>query len=74
MPFLADFGDTLIKGASYLHMLGAMYEVRTISYVILSAVVIKVRNERFHSAFAIFAAVFEILLIFRSYLTVPSLS
>jgi hypothetical protein len=54
-------------------MLGAMYKVRTISYVILSAVAIKVKNERFHTAFAIFAAVFEILLIFKSYLTVPSL-
>jgi hypothetical protein len=55
-------------------MLGAMYEVRTICYVILNAVAIKAKNERFHAAFAIFAAGFEMLLIFKSYLTVPSLS
>ena len=53
-------------------MLGAMYEVRTISYVILNAVAIKAKNERFHAAVAIFAAGFEMLLIFKSYL--PSLS
>jgi len=55
-------------------MLGAMYEVRTISYVVLSAVAIKVKNERFQAAVAIFAAIFELLVIFKSYLTVPSLS
>jgi hypothetical protein len=55
-------------------MLGAMYEVRTISYLILSAVSIKVKNERFHAAFAIFAAILEVLLIFKSDLTLSSVN
>jgi len=72
--FLADFGDTLIKGVSYLHMLGAMYEVRTISYVCLECRRHQAKERAIPSAFAIFAAIFELLVIFKIYLTEPCLS
>ena len=55
-------------------MLGAMYEVRTISYVCLECRRHQAKERAIPSAFAIFAAIFELLLIFKSYLTVPSLS
>jgi len=68
--FLADFADTLIKGRDYLHSLGPLYYTRTISGFLFSAAAIKIRNERFHEFFAVFALLFEIVMILKFYLTV----
>lgn len=67
--FLADFVDTWIKGTEYLHVLGAFYYVRVTLYLLLSVAAIKISNERFHAAFAIFATSYEILLILKYYMT-----
>ena len=61
---------TLIKGTTYLRLIGGLYDVRAIPYVALSAAAIKVKNERFHMVFATFAMVMEIALILKSYMTV----
>ncbi|MGA9889112.1 MAG: hypothetical protein WBQ31_16540 [Candidatus Acidiferrales bacterium] len=66
---VADIADTLVKGGGYLRALGRVYYVRTILSILLCAVAIKIKDERFHAAFAIFATAFEIALIFRSYMT-----
>jgi len=68
--FVADFADTLIKGSAYLQSLGPIYYIRAALYILLSAVAIKIANERFHATFAIFATAYEILLIFKDYMTV----
>jgi hypothetical protein len=68
--FVAKFVDTLRKGRAYLHTLGPVDDVRTGSYIALSAVAMKVKNEAFHAAFAIFALVFEVILILKFYLMV----
>jgi hypothetical protein len=68
--FVADFADTLIKGGGYLRALGPVYYVRTVLSIVLCALAIKIKDERFHAAFAIFATAFEIALIFRSYMTI----
>jgi hypothetical protein len=68
--FLADFADTCIKGRGYLRSLGPLYYARTISGFLLSAAAIKIRNERFHEFFAVFALLFEIVMILKFYLTV----
>lgn len=68
--FLADFADTLIKGTAYLQSLGPIYYLRIALCVVLSAAAIKIANQRFHAAFAIFATVYEILLILKDYMTV----
>jgi hypothetical protein len=52
--FVADVVDTVIKGSGYLRTLGPAYYVRTALYIPLSAGAIKIRNERFHAAFAVF--------------------
>jgi hypothetical protein len=44
--------------------------VRTALSVLLSAIAIKVANERFHAAFAVLATASEILLILKDYMTV----
>jgi hypothetical protein len=68
--FIADIIDTLIKGTAFFHSLGPIFYVRSISYIVLSAIAIKVSNERYHAAFAIFATGYEILLILKDYMTV----
>jgi hypothetical protein len=67
--FVADIADTLIKGSSYLHELGPVYYVRTGLSIVLSAAAIKIKHQRFHAGFAIFATVFEVVLILRYYMT-----
>ena len=68
--FIADIADTLIKGSTYVRRIGPLYYIRTILYLVLSAVAIKLKNERFHAAFAIIATILEILLILKSYMVV----
>ena len=68
--FVADFADTLIKGTPYLQSLGPIYYLRIALCILLSAAAIKIANQRFHAAFAIFATAYEILLIFKDYMTV----
>jgi hypothetical protein len=67
--FLADLQDTFIKGSAYWQAIGALYYVRTGLYIILSAAAIKIKDERFHAGFAIFAIASEIVLIVSSYMT-----
>jgi hypothetical protein len=68
--FVADVADTLIKGRAFLHALGPFYYVRTALYILLSAAAIKIKDERFHAGFAIFATVYEIALILKYYMTI----
>ncbi|MGB8440211.1 MAG: hypothetical protein WA867_22895 [Candidatus Acidiferrales bacterium] len=68
--FVADIADTLIKGGGYLRALGPPYYVRAVLSILLCAAAIKIKDQRFHAAFAIFATAFEIALIFRSYMTI----
>jgi hypothetical protein len=68
--FIADIADTLIKGSTYVRRLGPLYYVRTIVYLVLSAAAIKIKDERFHAAFAIIATTLEILLIAKYYMVV----
>jgi hypothetical protein len=67
--FVADIADTLIKGSSYLQALGPVYYVRTGLSIVLSAAAIKIKDERFHAGFAIFATAFEVAMILRYYMT-----
>ena len=67
--FIADIADTWIKGSAYLHSLGPIYYIRVALYILLSAAAIKISNERFHAAFAIFATTYELLLILKYYMT-----
>jgi hypothetical protein len=68
--FLADIADTMIKGPAYVHSLGVAYLVRVVSFIGLSIAAIKVKDERFHAAFAIYATAFEIALILKYYMTI----
>ena len=67
VTFLLDFGDTLIKGKTYLHSLTAEYPVRNFAYVLLSLVAMRTRSERFHAAFVAAAIAYECLWIYRLY-------
>ncbi len=68
--FLADIPDTFIKGPEYVRSLGVFFYVRALLYIGLSAAAIKIKSEKFHAAFAIFAVLCEVGLILKFYLTV----
>ena len=68
--FVADIVDTLIKGSDYRARLGLTYDIRTAVYILLSLLAIKIKNPRFHAAFAVFAVVAEALYILKLYLTI----
>jgi hypothetical protein len=68
--FVADIADTLIKGRAYLYTLGPFYYIRTVLYILLSAAAIKIKDERYHAGFAIFATAYEIALILKYYMTI----
>src|SRR5271165_3844174 len=70
--FLADLVDTVIKGSAFWHAIGLFYYVRTGLYVLLNAAAIKIKDERFHAGFAIFAVASEVVLILKSYMTLGS--
>jgi hypothetical protein len=57
--FLLDVIDTLIKGPTYLNSLGPEYWVRLASYIIASAIAIRVESQRFHLAYAVVALIGE---------------
>lgn len=67
--FLADVGDTLLRGLPYFEALGPVYYFRTLSCLILSLVAIKVNNKYFQAAFAVFALLCEVTFILTAHLT-----
>jgi hypothetical protein len=68
--FVADIADTLLKGNAYWPSLGAVYYPRAVLYISLSAAAIKIKDERFHAGFAIFATLSEIALILKYYMAI----
>jgi hypothetical protein len=60
----------LYKGRDYLHSLGPLYYARTLSGIVFSAAALKIKSERFQEFFALFALLFEIVIILKFYLTV----
>ncbi|MBN8931613.1 MAG: hypothetical protein J0G97_06915, partial [Rhizobium pusense] len=65
--FVTDVGDTLLKGQDYLASLGPEYLIRTAIYVILFTLAIFIENRRFHRFLVIFALIYQIAWIFRTY-------
>ena len=58
--FVAGLYDTYLKGLETFHALGLTYRLRNGFVLLLSLLAIKVRNERFHAAFAVFILLSEI--------------
>ncbi len=68
--FALDIVDTLVKGGAYLHALGPVYYARTGICILLSLAAIRIKDERFHAAFAIFATAYEIAIILKYYMII----
>lgn len=68
--FLADLGDTLVKGLPYLETLGPVYYFRTLSCLVLSLAAIRIANRRFQAGFAVFALLCELVFIVTAHFTV----
>ncbi len=67
--FIADIADTFIKGSSYRAPFGVAFYVREAGYIVLALIAIKVKSPQFHAVFAVCAVVFEVIFIFKFYLT-----
>ncbi|MGA9565098.1 MAG: hypothetical protein WBS19_06205 [Candidatus Korobacteraceae bacterium] len=61
--FVADIGDTLLKGLPYFESIGPLYFLRIGSWIVLSLIAIKVNNRTYQAAFAVFALLTEVLFI-----------
>ena len=62
--FAADLSDDYI-----FHSVGPLHQFRVGLFILLSLLAIKLRNERFHAAFALFALLSEILFYLRQFFT-----
>lgn len=62
-----DIGDTLLKGMDYFYSLGIEYPVSVIAQLIMSAIAIATRSERFHNFFAAALVVYLFWQAFRFY-------
>ena len=67
--FVADLYDTYMKGPKHFHALGHMYQFQRGFYIVFSLFAIRLRNERFHAAFAVFALLSEIFFYLRQFFT-----
>lgn len=69
LTYLADVGDTAIKGWDYMAHLGWEYPARCVAYVALCGVAMTTRNVKFHGAFAVANLVYQASFILRLYNT-----
>lgn len=67
--FIADIGDGLIKGREYLLRLGPAFAIRTVTYLTLSLLAMRIKRPWFHATFAVFAVLYEIAYILERYWT-----
>lgn len=67
--FLADVGDTLIKGKTYYESLGTEYLVRIASHIVLFLLAARTRKEWYHTALVIVLLLYGGSWIARKYLT-----
>ncbi len=67
LTYVADIGDTLLKGQAYLASFGWEYPVRIAAYLALCGVAAFTRNGKFHAAFAVANLAYQISYILRLY-------
>ena len=65
--FVADFVDGLIKGRDYFRWLGPAFAIRTVTYILLCLLAIRIKKPWFHATFAVFAVLYEIGYILERY-------
>ena len=57
---IIGFGDTALKGMEYFYGLGPQYVIAATATIVLSAIAIFTRNEKFHAAFVVVALAYLI--------------
>lgn len=65
--FLADIGDTLIKGTAYYKGLGAEYTIRIILHIVLFLIAARTKNERYHLIIVILLLLYNCTWMYRKY-------
>lgn len=69
LMYVIDYADTWVKGAGYLRSFGTEYDIRNICYIVLSAIAIWTRRERFHAFFAVAGVIYQLSWIVRQFET-----
>lgn len=67
LAYLADLGDTFIKGPGYFTSFGVEMPIRSAAYIGLSLVAIATANRRFHATFAVAGLVYQLAFIARRF-------
>ena len=67
---IIGLGDTAIKGLDYFYSLGPQYMMMTTGNIVLAAIAIFTRNEKFHAMFAVVALTYLVFSGFLDYETV----
>lgn len=67
LAYLADLGDTFIKGHEYFSSFGIEMPIRCAAYVVLSLVAIATPNRTFHACFAVAGLVYQLSFIARQF-------
>ena len=65
--FLADIGDTLLKGISYYKHLGIEYTAQIVTHFLLCILAIKIKKEWYHKGLVIVFLLYNIVWMFRKY-------
>lgn len=69
LAYVADLGDTYIKGRQYYDSFGPELELRSLVYVALCLVAIATKNRRFHACFAVASIFYQLSWIVRQFET-----
>lgn len=69
LAYMADLGDTWIKGRQYFDSFGPELELRCVAYVALCLVAIVTSNRRFHAFFAVASLAYQLSWIVRQFET-----
>ncbi len=69
LAYVADLGDTWIKGREYFASFGPELELRSLVYVAMCLVAITTDNRRFHAFFAVASLIYQLSWIVRQFET-----
>ncbi|HJR72807.1 MAG TPA: hypothetical protein VJ806_04130 [Luteimonas sp.] len=69
LAYVADLGDTYIKGREYFASFGPELELRSLGYVAMCLVAIATDSRRFHAFFAVASLLYQLSWIVRQFET-----
>jgi hypothetical protein len=69
LVYVADFIDTLLKGADHYRVYGIEYPIQVACFILFSLIAVFWGNRRYHAVFAAVALVYQITFTLRHFAT-----